>query len=441
MKEMQQDTRLTLISRIPVMILGFISMTILTRWLGPEGNGIYTFLFANINLLLLLFGLQSEPAIIHYLSKPGSDQSRVMSMAWFTLAMSFLVFAAVILITGYALPGISHFILPPSQPLPFFLWFIVWCFLFRKMQNVTLAILRGTLQFKLHTRLQLWSQLIPILLYAIGFLVLMKTRTAGDAVPVFRIILLAHASVAVVGFGMVLSKIPFQFSMPLRSGLTHFLSYSVKSMLDALGKFINRRVDVYFVEAFKGTTALGQYGLASQINNFTQEAILPITQVMNPYLVKSDQAGRAEIICRMSRIVFTATCILALLIVLCAPWAIPLVFGKSFSNAIVATQLLSLSVIFISMRPVFANYFQSINQLRYNIQSNWLGVLLTILLDFLLIPTWGIEGAAVASVIAYISSAAYLAMHFMLKTQTGMIPLIRLTKSDVDWLLHLKEKP
>jgi O-antigen/teichoic acid export membrane protein len=215
-----------------------------------------------------------------------------------------------------------------------------------------------------------------------------------------------------------------------------FIAFTLKSTIDAVAKFINRRVDVYFVQAYRGLSSLGQYGLAAQINNFIQEAILPFTQVMNPYLIKSEAEGKQEIIGRMGRIIFASSLLLTILIALLAPVAIPLLFGKSFTPAVLATQILSASVLISSMRVVFASYFQSSNQLHVNIMGNWLGVVTTIILDILLIPKWGIEGAAVASIIAYLTSLLFLVFQYRKISKQPLMDLLVLKKEDVKWLVR-----
>jgi O-antigen/teichoic acid export membrane protein len=172
MKAMQQDTRMTLLSRVPVMLLSFLSMAVLTRWLGPEGNGLYTFIFANINLLLLLLGSQSDAATLHFLSKDKTDQHRVISISFVMILVGFLACIFIVLAGSFLFPYLREWIVPSNQPLAYFLGFIVVSFLCRRIQGMCLAILRATLRFQWYTRLQLLAQLIPAVLYGSFFIIL-----------------------------------------------------------------------------------------------------------------------------------------------------------------------------------------------------------------------------------------------------------------------------
>jgi O-antigen/teichoic acid export membrane protein len=434
MKAMQQDTRMTLLSRIPVMLLSFLSIAVLTRWLGPAGNGIYTFVFANINLLLLLLGSQSDAATIHFLSKNDADQQRVISISLVVTLFSFLACLFLVLAGIYVFPTLRTWIVPANQPLIYFLAFIVISFLCKRLQGMCLAILRSTLRFTWYTRLQLLSQLIPAILYIIGFVVISSMSATEDVLLAFNFLLTAQVLITIISLLVVFYRFAFRGRYTYGEDYGTFTRFTLKSTIDALAKFINRRIDVYFVQAYRGFAALGQYGLASQVTNFIQEAIMPFTQVMNPYLVRSDEAGKQEIIARMGRIIFTSSLVLTLLIALLAPMLIPLLFGKAFAPAILATQILSLSVLISSMRIVFASYFQSINHLRFNILGNWLGVIITIILDIALIPKWGIEGAAVASILAYLTSLLFLVYHYQKITNQPLRDMLLLRGADIKWL-------
>jgi len=436
MKELRQDTWMTILNRIPVMLLGFISITILTRWLGPEGNGVYTFIFANVNLLVLLFGLQSETAIVHYMAKKDSNKDEVISLAMFTVGAGFLVCAILLLLGGLLVPGFKTKLVPDGQPHLYFIYFILLSFLFRKSQNTFLAFYRATLRFKAYNLYQLLAQAVPVVLYLFGFLKLNQSTHAGEIIPVFNFILIGQALISLIGVYMVYTRFRPKLTFHFKPLMGDFYAFSFKSTIDAIAKFINRSVDVYFVQAFKGYSTLGLYGLATQINNFAQEAMLPFAQVMNPYLVNSTDEDRVEIVSRMARIIFSISLVICLGILILSPFVIPLLFGQVYKPSILATQILSFSVIISTMRIFFAGYFQSINKQKFNIQSNWLGVLLTIVLDILLIPGFGIEGAAWASIIAYATSCAFIYFHFSKHTKSSLKDIIYLRKQDITWLFR-----
>lgn len=69
MSRLKKDVQLTLLSRIPVMLLSFLSVVFLTRLLGPAGNGVYTFTFAVLNLFFTIVGFQLDTSLMVFLAK------------------------------------------------------------------------------------------------------------------------------------------------------------------------------------------------------------------------------------------------------------------------------------------------------------------------------------------------------------------------------------
>jgi O-antigen/teichoic acid export membrane protein len=133
--------------------------------------------------------------------------------------------------------------------------------------------------------------------------------------------------------------------------------------------------------------------------------------------------------------------ILAALIVASTSWIfIPVLFGNQFSDAVPATQILAVGVIFISQRLVYSNYFKATDQMQTPIKAAWGGVVITILLDLLLIPRWGIIGASIATVMAYGFTSAFLVIKASSILHMSPADLFVLQKSDLRWLLTKTRK-
>ncbi|MBK9984455.1 MAG: polysaccharide biosynthesis C-terminal domain-containing protein [Saprospiraceae bacterium] len=118
----------------------------------------------------------------------------------------------------------------------------------------------------------------------------------------------------------------------------------------------------------------------------------------------------------------------------------PLLFGHKFDQAIPASQILAIGIIFISQRLVFTNYFKATDQIAYTIKASWGGVIITVLLDLLLIPRYGIIGASIASVLAYATTAIFLIYHVSKKIDLRLYDILFLKKSDITWLTSRKSE-
>lgn len=440
MKKLKQDVQMTLLSRIPVMLLSFLSVVFLTRLLGPEGNGVYTFIMAVLNLFFTVTGFQLESALPVFLAKEKEDNPKVFSTTLFLAILSFLAFAIILTSLVYLVPGTVHYVIPPDQPVLFFFIFLIIAFSLRRISTLVQATLRGKFMFRAFNAFVLLNQLIPAIVYASLLYLSIKSHDELPLLSYFKIILLVETLLAVFGMMIIWRSGVVSFSKDARTYLKPVSSLSIKSLMSSAGHFLNKRLDVWFVQFFRGTASLGQYGLATQIANFISDAMSPFNQVLVPYVAESTPDKHNEIVERTARLNMAIAFMAATGIAATSWFFIPFLFGKAFKEAIPATQVLAIGVIFISQRLVFTGYFKAINAMQYAVKAAWTGVIITIIFDVLLIPGLGILGAALATCIAYGTSATYLVI--MAKRRLGFqwSSILLLRKDDLRWLLK-KSQP
>jgi len=441
MSQLKKDTQLTLLSRIPVMLLSFIAVVLLTRLLGPEGNGVYTFIYASLNLFITIIGFQLDTSMTFFLSNKEHENEKVIStIGLFALASS-LILALILFVIVFLIPGGEHLFIPDGQPVLFFFCFLLFSFVLRTSSNLVQAALRGLFKFKSYNLYLTLMQLIPVIVY--GFL-LYKTINDGTQYPLlfyFKIILVTETFLLLIGILFLVKTKMFRFSKDTTTYAKPVFNYSFKNLFSTVGHFLNKRLDVWFVEYFKGLSILGQYGLATQVANFISEALTPFNQVLLPYLAGTSTDQHKVMVGRIARLNLYIALIGAILIAGLSWLFIPILFGKQFAQAIPATQILSIGIIFISQRLVFTNYFKGINQVEYPIKASWAGVIITVILDLLLIPTYGIIGASIATVIAYGATAIFLIYHASQRIDLSANEILVIKKSDIKWLLTKSSLP
>ena len=165
MSRLKADTQLTLLSRIPVMILSFLAVVLLTRLLGPEGNGVYTFTMAVLNLFFTVVGFQLDGSIPFFLAKYKDDQSKIFSAVGILALLSILLFVVILTLLVFVLPIVRNWVLPEGQPVLFFFLFLVISFSIRRISTLLLSSLRGLFRFKAFNLYMILHQLIPVVVY------------------------------------------------------------------------------------------------------------------------------------------------------------------------------------------------------------------------------------------------------------------------------------
>lgn len=438
MSRLKKDIQLTMLSRLPVMLLSFLAVVFLTRILGPEGNGVYTFTYAVLNLLMTVIGFQLDGSLTVFLAREKEHTSAVCSAIGLLTMASVLTFGVVLTLVVFCIPGGAAWVLPQGQSIPFFFGFMIIAFSLRRISTLMQATLRGSFKFRAFNAFMVINQLIPALVYG---LLLSYSVFSGTQIPLldgFKWILAVETLLACTGVGMVTTYKLISFSNDFKPLIKPIVTLSFHSILSAAGHFLNKRLDVWFVQIYRGTASLGQYGLATQIANFTSDAMTPFNQVLIPYIAEAPPEQHGAILQRTARLNMGIAMCAAIMIVATSWLFIPLFFGNSFREAIPATQVLAIGIIFISQRLVFSGYFKAINRMEFAVKAAWSGVVITVLLDLLLIPLYGIVGASLATSLAYATSSMYLVLAARRMLGFSFRDIFFVRKSDITWLLSRK---
>jgi O-antigen/teichoic acid export membrane protein len=436
MSQLRKDTQLTLLSRIPVMLLSFLAVVLLTRLLGPEGNGVYTFVYASLNLFITILGFQLDSSLVYFLSNKEYENAKVISATgWFTI-LSITSFTVILTFIIFFIPEARQLFIPEDQPVHFFFLFLIISFITRTGSNLIQSALRGLFRFKAFNFYITVIQLIPVLIYSYLLFTVVRGEWNKDLLFYFKVILGSETFLLLFGIIILINTGEIKLNQQFNSYKKPIFNYSYKNLISTVGHFLNKRLDVWFVAFFKGLSSLGQYGLATQVTNFVSDALTPFNQVLLPYLSSSDQDQHKEMVCRIARLNLYIAFSIAVIIA-CSSWFfIPILFGNQFNEAIPASQILAIGIVFISQRLVFVNYFKATNRIRYAIQASWGGVLMTIVLDLLLIPPMGIIGASIATVLAYGVTMFFLIFHATKLLGLQWHDMLILKKDDITWLFH-----
>jgi O-antigen/teichoic acid export membrane protein len=170
--------------------------------------------------------------------------------------------------------------------------------------------------------------------------------------------------------------------------------------------------------AHVGLYALGVMVAESlwQISNAAALALLP--RVARTWENGGERG--AAFTCSVLRQVFMLSSILALGIALLSPWVIPVVFGAAFQPSISVIWWLLPGTVALAVGKVMSADLTARGKPEYSSIFAAATLLVTVILDVILIPRMGIQGAALAS------SAAYL-------FDTGLIALVLRRHLDVSW--------
>lgn len=205
----------------------------------------------------------------------------------------------------------------------------------------------------------------------------------------------------------------FGFARPDPGLARETISFGLKvhvSKLMGLGIY---RADQWLIGIIAGPYELGLYSIAASLMEVLFYIAGVIVLVQRPRLVRATAADAAEFAARIFRRAVLLSSAAALALFVSAPLLIVTLFGERFRGSVDDLRWLTFAALGVLAVDLFTNAI--IAQRRPLLASAGVAVALalTIVLDLLLVPAYGGEGAAIAKSVAYTAGGAVLGATFL----------------------------
>ena len=242
---------------------------------------------------------------------------------------------------------------------------------------------------------------------------------------VIILVILATALFYVIGpsgiiLGFALSFFPFSIVIYRRFKESKFSVSIIKSrfkfMMHSYGLDLSRNftksLDKIIIGPLFGFAVLGNYHLGFQV--LMVISLLPT--IVYQYILPHDASGTRNV--KLKKATILVSIGLAVLGLLLAPVVIPVLF-EEYSDAVEIVQIMSVGIVPLTVGYMYTSKFLGMEESRYVLFSSIIFIVIQVSLIFLLGSIMGINGAAIALVLAATSQSAYLVTvdKFILKTR------------------------
>ena len=169
---------------------------------------------------------------------------------------------------------------------------------------------------------------------------------------------------------------------------------------------VSYRVELFVLRHFRGLADVGVYSIAMQtVESMWLIAAAMATAVTAP-VVQSSEPEAARLVARTAAKALLFTTGAAAIVAAAAPFAIPFVLGDAFEDAAVPLALLMPGVVAYAPVTVLVVYLSvRRGRPRLSLAVSVAAGLTTLGLGLVLIPEFGVNGAAVASSVGYAAGA------------------------------------
>lgn len=423
----------SILTQVPVFLLGIVSGVFSTRILGEEAKGVFSLFQANYLLFVMLFSFGIQTGIVYFVSSKKYSEQIVagLSFAVFTVCS---VLLTGMLLTAYYMDFSSYFFPEGYNSLPY-VFSVVVLFILTFFNNLITSFFQAHSMFSIINRISLINSVVNAILFSIVYFFILNRDFAPserfDYVLILTIFLVFINSL--VWLILYLNKINVK---PKMNNITSdivkkFIGYSLLIYLGTVINFFNYRLDLWIVNYFLDEKELSHYSLAANIAQIILIVAVTIASVILPKLSNETDEKKFEIFTLVSRASFSVFFILIMIAIITANFLIPLMYGKEFSPTIVPFQILAIGIFISCITQIFTIIVITLNKSKYNIYACAIGLIFTVFFDVYLIPKYNINGAAIATLISYF--AIFLVTYCLIITKTEITTknLFLLTKSDL----------
>ena len=377
---------------------GFFYVTVLglniamARMLGAELSGGLNFFLTNIYLVLLIGSLCLDAGIVYYVSKKDPIEGILAPFAvvW-SVIVSVIIAGLFILFykTNNSIFKNSFlFYACICYSLGTFLniYFIAFFYSYDnyKIPNLVAGLINLCLLFCIP-----WHKNWPFTFDTDTFLLIFFAAT-----------LLQGVIISVWWF--VNSKKPFLLHFNRIKNIIPVMKYSITALAGNFTYFIMYRIDYWFVDRYCTDKSLGNY---IQVSRLGQLLILPsviIAQALFTQASKENITFETQSFGKIVRVMLFCYFLAAVFLFLFGEPVILYVWGNEFDEMYEPLMITLPGIIFLSVSYLFSPIFAGQGKVSYNVLIALLTLVVVVICNLLLVPVWGINGAAVSTSIGFL---------------------------------------
>lgn len=412
----------TFFLNIALFMVSFIVSIIISRFLGPENLGIYRFVLL-IASSIVLFGNVGIPEILQLrLAQKKITLNQYLKNTLFFCMPMFFVFVSVI-----------YFIFRDNLNI------------YEKsvMISVVLYCLTFQLNSIFHNALFAMDKIIKFQVFDIArqlsFLTLVTfffyfNKLSLDIV--FWILVFVNLiSFSYVSYLNIINKQSvkddFLFSVDL-------FKEALKIYISNIFAFLTYRIDLYILKIYVSFYEIGLYTMAVSLAE--KIWIFPESIRSVVYLELTNKRHGEEFLSKLLRILTAVIVIVGFILAFSSFYIIPLIFSDKYILSVLPFLLLLPGVMVFCYTKVLASYFVARDLITINTFASGIIIAVNISLNFLLIPSYGIRGAAIATTFAYLSGAIYHINKYKNTTKSTFSDLLILKKTDMSFAFDLVKR-
>lgn len=393
-----------------------------TRFLGAAEWGKAFIAQTDITFLLIGIELIAGSGLVYFTPRKKLATLMKISYGWIVIVMlAYLLLFSIL----HLFPDFYHTIVPEG-----YAWLVLLMTFIYSLHEFNLNHYLGKEKVATYN----WLFLIQILTQVSMMAVLIFGLNIRTAKALLYSQLSGYSLATLVGWVLLFPTLRKEGKEPLKSSFKELFHYGAFMQLSTLVSTLNKRLSLYLLKTNCSEQQIGVYALGTQVTEGVNIIGQSIGLVEFSALSNTEQKQRVSVLTmrfmKLSVLLtFTALLIICLLPTAFYEW----LFSGEFAGIRPVILLMSPGIVFFSAHTVLFNYFSGTGKPKYNLYASLIGLSVTLISAFVMIPWLGIRGAAITTTLTYFALFVYQWIVFHKQTGSKLNQLIP-NQEDWNWV-------
>lgn len=398
------DYSFNIINKFYTILIGVVSSAMLTRYLGVNYRGDYSYIIQISSIIATIINLGMNQSYSYFYKR---NNGNIFNKFIDIYSLQFIVNIIFFSILGFFLDNNIYI---------YALILIPFTSILQQMESCV-SVENIRLKIKMH--------IVNVTLKFILYVGMLFFLSRSLLIPVIIMVLVNSTIVYVYAIKLNVKPRPFNIDFKF---LSNVIRYSWVPMVISLLTMLNYSLDIILLQHLGTDTHLGLYAVAIGIINYIWLIPDAFKEVLVSRVARTSSVNSTILALKAST--YTVIAVIIFFIIFGKP-ALFILYGSEYLGAYPVTVI-------ISIGAVFMVFFKIIGVTMLADGKRWvffftllISVLSNLILNFYTIPIYGMYGAAISTVITYSFSGIFFLIYFAKYNKINFFNLILLSKKEL----------
>lgn len=410
-------------------VINLLIAVILSQYLGPAGKGVQSIIITTITIVLVFANLVGGATLVYLVPRHAPSLLVLPSYLW-TILVSLVSFFLLRLFPVVDEAYILHICILSAL---------------NSIMAINTSVLIGKEKISTSNLISLTQPFVLI----ISLLIFFNLADHLQIMDYIRSLYISFGISAIVSFGYYYKhcgRIIIYSLTEYRQLAGEMLHYGLLNQVAHITQLLSFRLSYYVLEHYHGEAAVGVYsnGISLAESIWLIAKSISMVQYARISNIK-DRPESARLTVRLIKFSFAASLLILIPLLLLPGSFYVFIFGEGFAGTRMVIWTLGIGVLVYNFSILIGHYFSGTGRYYVNATASSLGLVVSVILYFTLIPKFSLAGAGWATSLSYLFTTMILLILFNRENKgwyRDLVPSrgdIKQIRSELTSMLHIKK--